>query len=167
MPKEMKIIVSKILMVLLLTLFTYNGFSQVNHIEVLLGKTDQQVIHYFDSLGTHDKVYKITRGVTTGGFLTLICEFNPLDENFYSCSAVFTTFIRENGIEFCVKEMISGSNEFAFRNLDYIKDNFGFVSDTKWAKDAQFKGYKYVATFKSDSTNDKFYNINYDIEKEK
>jgi hypothetical protein len=160
-------ILQKNLIILLLTLFTSNSFSQVNHIKILLGETDQQVVHYFDSLGTHDNVYKITRGVTTDGLLTLVCEFNLLDEKYYSCNAVFTMFIRKDGIEFCVKQKITGTTEFAFTNLDYIKDNFKFISDRKWEKDSPLKGFKYVATFNADSTDSKFYSIDYNIEKEK
>ncbi|MEO8853314.1 MAG: hypothetical protein ABI359_06025 [Ginsengibacter sp.] len=163
-------IIRKNLIVLILNLCTYNSFSQVNHINVLLGKTEQQVEHYFDSLGTHDGVYKITKGVESDGSLKLWCEFNPSDEEYYSCNSVYTTFIRDNGIEFCAIQTVFGSDEFAFRNLDYIKDNFEFVSDNKWTKEVVWSNgfkFKYVATFNLDSADNKFYIIDYHLGNEK
>ena len=36
------------------------------------------------------------------------------------------------GRELCAMQIIHGSTEFAVSNLNFIKDNFEFVSENKW-----------------------------------
>lgn len=149
----------------ILTFFIFNSsFSQINHIDVLIGKLDSHVTKYFDSLNNlkSNPYYKIKRDVTNYGDMLLSVEFSSVDQSYYNCLSITTRFTRSQGSEFCDKQYITGRSEFAKPNLDFIKDNFTFVQEKNiWEKVLIPGHFKVVATFESE---EKFYNITYELQ---
>jgi hypothetical protein len=127
---------NKNIILAILLLVSCSCYSQVDHIEMLIGKTDSEVTQYFDSLNSlkNNPYYKIKRDVTDNGDLMLSVEFALSDGGYYTCSSIMTRFERVKGIEICVTQGIVGSTEFAQGNLSFIKDNFEVVSEGRWKK---------------------------------
>ena len=122
---------------LLVFVFTsYSCFSQLDHVELLIGKTEPQVIQYLDSLNNlkSNLYYKIKRDITKNANLLLGSEFSIYDEKYYTCIAIYASFQRINGVEVCIKQTIAGGSEYAEPNLSYIKDNFKYVSNNEWER---------------------------------
>jgi hypothetical protein len=129
-----------------------SAFSQIVHIEVLLGKSELYVTNYLDSLNRlkSNPNYKIKKSVSDEGSLILENAFILEDEAYYSCYSVLTRFLRIKGTEICVKEVIVGTKAYAQKNLVYIKDNFNFVSNSKWEQPfVELPNLKITATFES------------------
>jgi len=149
----------------LLVFISYYSFSQINHIEMLVGKSDFQVMRYFDSLNhlKSNPYYKIEKKVSNYGDLILENEFSMDDEEFYSCSGIIVRFLRINENEICTEAIVTGHAEFSQRNLNFIKDNFEFSTDNTWEKEYNPNmPFKIVATFKRrEEENSSFYVIDY------
>jgi hypothetical protein len=142
----------------------YSSFSQINHIELLIGKLDSDVTSYFDSLNSlkSNPYYKIKRDVSDYGDMILKVEFALADGAYYTCSSIITRFVRLKGDEFCDRQYIMGSAEFAKPNLDFIKDNFKFVPEKdNWEKILIPDHFKVIATFEK---KEEFYTIRYELE---
>ncbi len=124
------------LLILFLIGFCFKCLSQVDHVSVLIGKTDTDVSNYLDSLNnTHpSSYYKIKRSTSSDGNLTFQVDSYLGDETYWHFYAIIIFFKRINGIEICTTQMIMGSLEFAQYNLSYVKDNFHFVSENVWEK---------------------------------
>lgn len=145
---------------------SYSSFCQLDHIDVLLWKTDTDVQIYMDSLNSlqNNPYYEFKRTVSSDGDLTFVSTFSITQESKLNCYAIMTLFQRVNGIEICIKQKIIGSLEFANYNLSYIKDNFKFVSENKWEKSFPFAPkFKNIATFLRNNEDPKSYNITYSI----
>jgi hypothetical protein len=142
------------------------GFSQVDHIQVLIGETETTVINYLDSLNRlkPNSHFKIEKDVTDFGDLMLHCDFPLNDENeeFFKCNTLIFVFKRLHpGEERCTTESVLGNATYAFSQLNYIKDNFKFVSDNTWEKNFSEQG-KIVASFKKE-TQSPFFGIEYEL----
>lgn len=149
----------------ILAFFIFNlSFSQISHIDVLIGKLDSDVTRYLDSLHNlkSNPYYKIKRDVTNNGDMLLSVEFSLADQSYYNCLRITTRFTRSQGSEFCTTQYITGKSEFAKPNLDFIKDNFTFVQEKNiWEKVLIPGQFKVVATFESA---EKFYTITYKLQ---
>ena len=131
----LKIQMKKIKVFIIILLISYSCFSQVEHIKLLIGETESQVIKYFDSLNNlkrdqHYKTYKDLFG--SAPFFKI--EFALCDQKYYSCLAIIAIFLKENGIVRCGYQRIVGDFQFEDQNLSFLKDNFDFVSDSLWEK---------------------------------
>ena len=145
-------------------LFTINSYSQVKNIKLLIARTEQEVVHYFDSLNAlKSSAYnKVERNISTDGNLVIINNFYLLDESFFSCQGVFTFFNRINGKEICDRQVIVGSSEFAYLNLTFIKDGFKFISTNHWEFYPNDK-FKIAAFFERKSGEPSTYTIEYEL----
>lgn len=144
---------NKSILLCLLLSFSNVCFSQIDHIKVLIGHTDAEVSQYLDSLNSlkNDPYSKIKKDVTAGGDLVLENDFATDDESYYNCNFLGFIFARYHGIEICVREFISGSVEYAESNLNYIQDNFIFISPNNWEFSYRITNgvmFKTIATFK-------------------
>ena len=142
----------------------YSSFSQINHVELLVGKLDSHVTSYFDSLNglKSNPYYKIKKDVTDYGDMLLSVEFASVDQSYYTCLSITTRFTRLKGTEFCNKQYITGRSEFAKPNLDFIKDNFTFVAEkNNWEKILIPDHFKIIATFERQGN---FYSIIYELQ---
>lgn len=155
----------KQIFVILPLFFFIKGFSQIDNMRIFLGSNDVQVSNYFDSLNSlkPNPAYKIEKGLTADGDLTLKVDFSIYDEQFYKCLAIWAIFQRVNGTEYCSKQLILGSSEYAEYNLAFIKDNFKRVSDNSWEYIPENTNYKYVATLEVKSGDYPSYSILYRI----
>ena len=125
---------NKIICILLLFI-SYKSPSQINHVDVLVGKTELQVVNYFDSLqNLKGNSNKIIRNVSPYGGLVLSTDFSLADEAFYKCTKIIASFQKGDGIEVCIRQGIAGSTKFAESNLAFIKDNFKLVGEGRWEK---------------------------------
>ena len=128
----------------------YSSFCQLKHIELLIGQLDTHVISYFDSLNNlkSNPYYKIKKDVSDYGDMILSNEFSLSDESYYTCLSVTARFARIKGVELCDRQYISGTSEFSKLNLDFIKDNFKFVSEkNNWERIIVPDHYKIIASF--------------------
>jgi|SRR5690348_3178118 len=153
----------RILISILLFFTCYSSFSQISHIELLIGRSDSDVTSYFDSLNSlkRNPYYKIKKGVSNYGDMILSVEYAIDDESYYTCSSIMTRFARLKGEEFCDREYVMGSTEFATSNLDFIKDNFKFVSENNWEKILVPDHFKIVASFEKQENS---YLIKYELQ---
>lgn len=141
---------NKIVTFTLFLFFSYKSFSQIGHIEVLVGKTESEVTKYFDSLNNlkRNPYYKIAKSVTDDGNLVFTNSFSLSDEIYYNCTGIIAKFQRNAGQEYCAEQYILGGVKFAQANLSFIKDNFTFVSVNRWEKKyADDVPFKMVVTF--------------------
>ena len=125
-------------------------YSQIEHVEILLGKDESQVRQYLDSLNKlkAEKYSLIKQDVADDGSLLLSVSFLTEDEKFYKCLGIGLSFRRTASKEICTYQRIYGTAELAQNNLNYIKDNFIFKSENKWEKNLGKKSKnKIVATF--------------------
>ncbi len=155
------------IVILLLLICISPCFSQIDHLQILLGKTESQVRHYLDSLNSLKKnpYYKIEKDISQDGNLILKSGFSISDEQFYTCTSIWTFFNRIQGTEICVNQRFLGGVEYAQSNLSFIKDNFEFVSEGRWQKPfGNSKKNKIVATFKRNDGEFPTYVIDYFFE---
>ena len=135
---------------LLFAFITVNFFaySQLDHVPLLIGHNDIEIVNYFDSLNSlkSNLYYKTKKGVTDYGDLMYSVDFSLEDQKYYSCYGIIAIFQRFKGSEICVQQMVIGSGEYADRNLNFVKDNFASISDNKWEM-ALGDILKVVATF--------------------
>jgi hypothetical protein len=125
-------------------------FSQIEHVEILVGKDENHIRQYLDSLNKlkGDKYSIIKQDVSDDGSLLLSVSFLDEDEKFYNCLGIGLSFKRIASKEICTYQRIYGTAELANNNLKYIKDNFVFKSENKWEKNLGKKSKnKIVATF--------------------
>ncbi len=147
-------------------LYGYLAHSQIDHIPVLIGKTDAEVTYYLDSLNNlkNNPYYKIEKDVSEQGDLVYKNKFSIKDEPYYSCLDILVKFNRKDGIETCVDQVVAGNIENIGANLDFVKDNFTVISDGKWELKIPSISAKIIATFKRKEQGDlTFYVIDYYI----
>jgi hypothetical protein len=121
----------------LLLLITATAFSQINHIKVLIGKPEQVIRDYFDSLNKlkSNPAYKIERDATDEGGLILTTNFSLGDEDYYTCLSIATVFTRlADGREICTTQLLFGSSKNAQPNMAYIKDNYKLIKENYWER---------------------------------
>jgi len=133
--------------------------------DLLLGKSDQEVINYLDSLnGLKNNPYvKIKRDITNYGNLVLEDYFSMSDESYYTCTCVMLVFKRVAEKEICVRQLVLGSTEYAHSNMDFLKDNFEHVGDDTWKMVWNDK-LQVTATFERKEGNYPSYVITYNLE---
>lgn len=148
---------------------SFNCFSQLKYFPILIGKTEAEVTTYLDSLNKliYNPYYKIERGISEYGDLTLKCEYALADEEYYKCITVIAIFMRtKSSGEICSQQIISGMDKNAQANISYIKDNFKFVSTNTWEKkfrdDMDFMLRAYFELIKGG--NHYFYKITYQLQ---
>lgn len=163
-------IMKKIFIFLLFFVSTNLCFSQIDHIRVLIGKTESEVRHYLDSLNSlkSNPYYKIKENVSVNGNLYLECGYSIFDEEYYTCTFLLVGFQRFSGTEVCTNQTISGSVEYAQSNLSFIKDNFKLVSAQRWENPfSSSNKFKMVATFERREGDYPVYVIDYFVEEVK
>ena len=155
----------KYLFVFTFSFFVLNSYSQLKNMNLLLGKSDQEVINYLDSLnGLKNNPYvKIKRDITNDGDLILKDDFALSDESYYTCYGVMLVFKRVGEKEICVRQLVIGSTEYADSNMDFLKDNFEHVGDDKWKMIWNDK-LQVTAKFERKEADYPSYVITYDLE---
>lgn len=144
--------------------------SQVTSIDILIGAPETQVISYMDSLNKlkPNPSYKIERSVTKDGSLQLSSNYALADQEFYNCLSIVFVFKRTNGAEFCSQQVITGFPKYAESNLNFVKDNFTYITTNAWQKTSYQPGYTLQARFGViEGKNDNYYYLNYYSEKRK
>jgi len=164
--KKLPIFIQRMKYIILITvlLFTINSYAQVKNIKLLIARTEQEVVHYFDSLNAlkSSGYNKIERNISKDGDLVIMDNFFLLDESFFSCQGVLTFFNRIDGKEICDRQIILGSSEFAYLNLTFIKDVFKFISTNHWEYYPNDK-FKIAASFERKSGSPSSYSIVYEL----
>ncbi len=154
----------KRIFITILSFFVFqSAYCQINHIELLVDKDDSYVIKYFDSLNSlkSNPYYKIKRSVSVYGDAILTVEFALNDESYYTCLSITCIFARVKGFEICFKQYITGREEFAKSNLDFVKDNFTFVpKNSNWEKVLVANRLKVTASFEKRESS---YTIHYEV----
>ncbi len=156
----------KNLLLLLTTFILLNSKinAQIEHLEILIPKEENYVSKYIDSLFSlkSNRNYKIEKDVTKKGELIYKVSFSLLDEDFYKCRSIFFVFERTNGVEYCFRQFIFGSSEFAQYHLNYIKDNFKSLSNGLWETSiSNDDSIKLSAKF--ERTEDNLFNVTYEV----
>ena len=116
-------VLRKILYCLVAVLFAIDSYSQIDHIKVLVGLKEADVVYYMDSLLNlkTNEYYKIKRDINADGDLMLKSSFSMSDEPFYTCYTIMCIFVRQGGVEYCVRQIILGAPENAVKNINFIK----------------------------------------------
>ena len=152
-------------------LSTNISYSQIDNIRLLLGKSKAEVTFYLDSLNhlKSNVYYKIETNTDDAGNLILQSEYSINDQEFYKCFALSFVFRRLSGQEICVRQLFSGWIENVESNLNFIKDNFKYISSNKWEKPYGVSGeFKIVAEFTRKSVTEKAsYIIDYYLDRVK
>jgi hypothetical protein len=149
---------------IILSLFTISIKAQhVDHIRVLILRSDSAVINYFDSLSlATGKKIQISKNVDNIGNLMIIAKPHIDDISFYGCSMIITKFTRRKGKEFCMSQFLSSDRYSILSNINYVKDNFNQITDSFWSdkkdNDKTYIGAKFEVTDKSGSCT-----LNYDF----
>lgn len=157
----------KSIILMILFFSSYSSYCQIDHIEILMIKTDMEVRDYLDSLNRlkYNSYFKIDKSFAANGDLILTCHFAMADQPYYKCTMIMTKFRRENGIEFCISQVILGEEQYAQSNLDFIKDNFTYVSSSNWVKPyAPNNPLKIDASFERKDGNYPVYVITYELD---
>jgi hypothetical protein len=107
--------------------------QKVDHIRMLMFRSDSFVINYFDSLSliTGKKIH-LTKSVDKKGNLMILATANFDDISFYGFSVVLTIFERRKGEEICLSQTIISDVYSIGTNLNYVKDNFIQIDDSIW-----------------------------------
>ena len=156
----------KTISLIALVLLSCSVFSQIDHIKILVGYPETDVIKYFDSLNTlkNDPVYKINRTVSDSGGLVLSCMFSIENENFYNCETISVKFLRENGVAYCITQLITGDALSAQTNFAYIKENFKTTASGAWEQKLPGTGFKVVASlFSRQEGGKELFKLRYDL----
>jgi hypothetical protein len=140
--------------------------SQVDHIGVLLGKSDSAVINYLDSL-IHLRAnsnYKVEKTASGDGDLILHCDFDANGQSFYNCRNVYF-FVHSfpDGVNICYKQTVSGPIEYAPSQLSFVKSNYKTVSPNRWQGDVS-RDYRIVATFDTTNKDNPGYTLSYKLQ---
>ncbi len=130
--------------------------QQVDHIRMLILRSDSAVINYFDSLSlATEKKISITKTVDNLGNLMIVAKPHFDDISFYGCSMVITKFARQKGREYCVSQILSSDRYSILSNLNNVKDNYNQIADSFWNNkkdnDKSYVGVKFEVTDKSGS----------------
>lgn len=138
---------------ILLSLFFlfYSSFAQIKHVNILVGKSDLIVREYLNYLNglKKNQAYKIKEDIDLEGNLILKSSFSIDDASYYGCQGIMFKFFRLDGEEICISQIVYGERANALSNLNYIKDNFKFVSLNRWERPLkEIDGYKIIATLK-------------------
>lgn len=142
---------------IILTLLAISTKAQnVDHIRVLIFRSDSAVINYFDSLSlATGKKISITKTVDNLGNLMIIATPRFDDISFYGCSMVITKFARQKGRELCLSQTLSSDRYTILSNLNYVKDNYNQIADSFWNdkkdNDKTYIGVKFEVKDKSGS----------------
>ena len=125
------------------------SFSQPK-IPPFIGLDESAIIHYLDSMNTiSGHLYKADRTVAYNGDLILSFDYLIKDEHIYGCYLITLKFMRVNGKEICIYQIISGSIQYAESHLNYIKDNFKYISPKEF--ELEFNStFKITASFERD-----------------
>lgn len=119
---------------IMLSAIFFNANGQISYIKIMIGDTESEVEKYMDSLFSlkHNSYYKIKRNLSQDGDLILTAEYALSDENFYTCSYLRTIFKRVKGANYCVLQQLMGTDSYLIPNINYIKDTFKEMTDSKW-----------------------------------
>lgn len=155
----------KKLLTALLLIISCSSYSQLKNITILIGRTDQEVTHYFDSLNAlNGHNFKVERNITDKGDLILKNDFPLSEENYYLSLAIIARFLRIDGIEKCVTQVIMGTVEYAELNLANIKDNFTQLSNNRWTQPYN-EFFDLEVTFEKENAQTNYYLISYKLVK--
>jgi len=110
-----------------------NAIAQLKYFPVLIGLNKKQVTALLDSTFKL-KVNQIDssgrKDYPDSNYYSVY--FNNENEEYYTCLDTFGWFDKINGKNVCTRQMIIMSQHIADYNLDYIKNNYTYVSDNKW-----------------------------------
>jgi hypothetical protein len=108
--------------------------SQIDHVAILVGKTDKEVSAYMDSLNSlkPNRYYKIQTDLAKDGDKMLTADYGLADEPYLKCHSIIVRFKRIDGLEICVLQGILGKAEYGVDNINYIKDNFKEMDTGIW-----------------------------------
>lgn len=151
------------LLISLFLIYLPNFYSQIKNVEILVTKTDIEISNYLDSLFSlkQNPSYEIEKDITNNGSMIFKASFSLVDEDFYKCTSIFFVFERIKGVEFCVKQVVSGHVEYASSHLNLIKDNFVSISEGLWEKPLnEDNSIKIIAKLKRESN---FFTIVYQL----
>jgi hypothetical protein len=122
----------------------------------LLGNTEAEVSTYLNYLNglKPNPFFNIEKSFSPFGDLKLKCNFPLIDDSFFNCTEIVCIFHRLNGIDYCYTEDVIMPKEYAQSNINFVKDNFNFVSyidgGSMWQKSTNPLIQKITATFISD-----------------
>lgn len=122
------------LLIAFVLLVVGKSYGQINKVSILIGKTDTEVIAYFDSLNSirPNEAYKIKTIVAKDGDKMLIADYAIDDEIYLKCYSIITRFKRIMGKDICTLQLIMGTTEYGMTNINYVKDNFIEIKTAEW-----------------------------------
>lgn len=156
--------------IIILCLFLTNiCFGQLDHMPLMVGNTDIEVIHYLDSLNKlkANPYYKVIKDMTPDGELMLRAEYSLYDEEFYTCLYVRYDFMTV-GVdkEICVGQMVMGHVEYAENNMRYVRQNFKNTSSGHWERPVKSGApYKITVDFERKEGQYPMYLLTYQVKK--
>jgi hypothetical protein len=145
----------KNLISIFLLLLSINCLAQNSSVKVLAGKTENEVIDYFNSIinRSSNSSLRIEKGVTKYGDLTLKLELPLSEESKFNCISLTTVFYHvSKDSEVCVTQMIFGSEQYITENLSYLKDNFKQTSSNNWEEFNIKEPFKTTAEFSKEGS---------------
>jgi len=127
---------------------------------------EASVTHYLDSLNnlSSNPYYKIKKEAADNGDLILSCEYAMNEQYLYKCLQVSVRFRYIKGTNICTRQMLTGYEEYAQDNLQFIREKFTNVSSGNWEMDYGDNGLKIHAEFKGE---DKYFTLDYELGSDK
>lgn len=151
--------------ILVLVILSFNSYSQDRKIPLLVSQTEQTITNWLDSINKLSKnpYYKIKRQVAEDGDLILTCDYAINEEYLYKCLKVGFRFSYARGTNICIVQSISGSEQYAQENLQFIRDNFTKVSDGNWEWVSSEQAFKVYAKFERINSEFPQFKIKYEL----
>ena len=152
-------------------LWSTNSIAQnyrVDRYQVLVGKTKSQVIDYFNELYSHtsNTYKKIESTFDEDGDIKLKVGYAMSEEDKFSCLDAEAIFTKIGNEQICVVMLISGTQEYGDRNINYLKDNFIKLGSGNFEGPSPFPNTKIKAKLIVDSSNNlNMYAISYSLSK--
>ena len=108
--------------------------AQLDKIEILVGKEEQSIIKYLDSINylQPKRDYHYQKSISKDGDLVLQNIFAISDQSFYKCYGIILRFQRLGGIEICTTQLVLGQSEYTLTHWNYVKDHFKRIDSNNW-----------------------------------
>jgi len=151
---------------LLVLFISLNTYSQDRKMPIFIMMNEASVTHYLDSLNnlSSNPYYKIKKEAADNGDLILSCEYAMNEQYLYKCLQVSVRFRYIKGTNICTRQMLTGYEEYAQDNLQFIREKFTNVSSGNWEMDYGDNGLKIHAEFKGE---DKYFTLDYELGSDK
>ena len=147
----------KIYLILIVTLFNLNLFSQLRDLgapKILVGMGEDYVLKYFNELNSlsSNSAYRIEKEYNNEGNLTYKVEFAMAEEKYYNCLSMDASFRKGKDGLICESQSLFFTNVSADANVNQLNKVFTKYKSNEWRFDYNSKIYIEAQFFKVESS---------------